>query len=221
MRNQGGTIKTLLVLAVIVFVGFYVVHDLNIFGFPVRRGVAGIPAPTLKQTTGQASLGEIDGYKVTVDYTYSCDMRGLVVNERHFRESSILDKVAPVSAVLAWGVVAEYNGKIDFGWQQPIRGAVAWDAREDQLAAIGGTKAIYQNCTDAYLVPADNNVRESLKKVKQGDQLHLTGYLGDVYCRKADGSYIGLGTDDLAKSIKGEEENIYSVIYVTKLEWVK
>ena len=221
MGKQGGIAGKIILVAVIVAVIYGVMHMGDFLGLPKTRGIAGIPAPVLKAETGQISVGEIDGYKVTVDYTYSCDLRGLVVNERHFRESSILDKVAPVSAVLAWGVVAENNGKIDFGWQQPIRGAVTWNGGEAQYAAIGGSKAIYQNCTDAYLIPADDNVREAFRKIKQGDYLHLTGYIGDAYCRKSDGEYIGLGSGDLGKSLKGESDDIYSVIYVTNLEWVK
>ena len=223
MQNQGGFLKTLIILAVIGFVGYYVIHDLNIFGFPVRRGIAGIPAPVLKPATGQITLEEIDGYRITADYMYSCDMRGLVVNERHFRESSVIDKLAPVSAILAWGTVAENNDKIDFGWQQPIRGALAWSAKGDAYDAIGGSAAIYQCCTDAYLIPANAALREDFRKIKQGDQLHLTGYLVDVWCQKSAGDGIGIGSGDLAKCIKGEghDTDIYSVFYVTEIEWLK
>ena len=224
MKGQGSFIKTVLILTVIIFAGYYVIHNLNIFGFPVRRGVAGIPAPTLAPATGQLSLGEIDGYKITADYIYSCDMRGLVVNERHFRASSIIDKVAPVSAILAWGAVAENNGKIDFEWQQPIRGAVAWSGKEEKYTAMGGSDVIYQCCTDAYLIPADDAIRENFRKIKQGDQLHLTGYLVDnVWCGKSNGDGIGIGSGDLAKSLKGEgqDADIYSIFYVTKIEWLK
>lgn len=224
MKNQGSFLKTLIILAVIGFVGYYAIHDLNIFGFPVRRGVAGIPAPALTPATGQLSLGEIDGYKITADYMYSCDMRGLVVNERHFHASSVIDKVAPVSAILAWGVVAENNGKIDFEWQQPIRGAVSWSGKEEKYTAIGGSDAIYQCCTDAYLIPANDALREDFRKIKQGDQLHLTGYLIDnVWCGKSNGDGIGIGSGDLAKSIKGESKgaDVYSIFYVTGLEWLK
>lgn len=221
MGSQNSFVKVLVTVAVIGFLGYFIVHDLNIFGFPVTREVAGIPAPTLHQTTGQASLGKIDGYKVTVEYMYSCDLRGLVVNERHFHESSVLDKAAPVSAVLAWGVVAENNKKIDFGWQQPIRGGLTWNGGEERYAAIGGSDVIRRNCTDAFLVPADSSVREAFRKIKQGDYLHLTGYVGDLYCRKPDGDTTGWGTGDLAKSLTGESDDMHSVLYVTKIEWVK
>ena len=221
MGKQGGIAGKIILVAVIVAVIYGVMHMGDFLGLPKTRGIAGIPAPVLKAETGQLSVGEIDGYKVTVDYTYSCDLRGLVVNERHYTESSILDKVTPVSAVLAWGTVAEYNDKIDFGWQQPIRRTLAWNSGEEIYAEIGGSKAIYQNCTAACLIPASETVKETFRKIKQGDYLHLTGYIGDVYCRKPDGEYIGLGSGDLGKNLKGEAQDIYSVIYVTKIEWVK
>ncbi|MBR1701544.1 MAG: hypothetical protein IJ716_06260 [Lachnospiraceae bacterium] len=221
MGRQGGIAGKIILAAVIVAVIYGVMHMGDFLGLPKTRGIAGIPAPVLKPETGQLSLGEIDGNKVTMDYKYSCDMKGLVVNERHFRESSTLDKIAPVSAVLAWGVVAEYNDKIDFGWQQPMQGVVSWTSGEDRYAAIGGSKVIYQNCTDAYLIAADDNIREEFRKIKQGDYLHLTGYIGDVRYGKSDGNYTELGSGDLARSVKGESEDVFSVIYVTKIEWVK
>lgn len=221
MRNQNGIAGKIVLVGVIIAVIYGFLHMGDFLGIPKTRGIAGIPAPVLKSATGQVSLGQIDAYQLEAKYIYSCEMQGLVVKERHYNANSMLDKLAPVDAVIAWGAVAEYNDKIDFDWEQPIRRTVSWSGDEERYVKIGGSKTIYESCTDASLIPADDTIREELKNIKQGDHLRLSGYLVNVSGKRSDGGGVEWWTADLAKNLKGENDEMFSLMYVTGIQWLK
>lgn len=188
----------------------------TITGDTSRKAVFGIPEPLQEEATGGTSF-ELDGYTVKLDYKYSYDISALVVGTREYSESDIGGKLAPKDLALAWGRVAEYNDRIDFHWSQSNRWYYWRVDSYDEIDVIGGTDGIISQSANNHLIPADDNIKDNIKKINAGDHIRVTGYLVNVNASKPDGTNFWWNSStDRADTGDGSCE----VIYVTGLEWL-
>ncbi len=183
-------------------------------GKGVRRGIKGIPEPVQKEATGSTQF-KLSGYDLTITYMASYEIEALVVHTCDYNGFGIGDRLSPVDLGLAWGKVAEYNGKTDFNWTQGNRW-LSW--RTDSYAAIesvGGEDAVMQQASNNHIIPADGTVRRKVKRIRNGDHVRLKGYLVDVYGVKSNGTTFTWNSS-LSRSDTGA--HACEVFYVTSVE---
>ena len=184
----------------------------------VRRAVPGIPAPVQKEASGKAEV-DTGGYHVEYNYQYSYDIKALVVHTRDYKGGmDFTSKISPKDLALAWGKVAEYNDRIDFGWRQSGRWYF-WecDSYED-IALAGGVAGISSCSSNNHIIPATHSVKEDVMKIKTGDYIELKGYLVNVFATKgADDMYYWNSSTTRDDTGDGSCE----VFYVTEVNWLK
>lgn len=181
-----------------------------------RRGVAGIDDPVQKAANGNVEM-EVDGYNVKISYLYSYDISALVVSTHNYSSYDLGGKLAPKDLALAWGKVAEYNDRIDFHWSQSRRW-YRWRAKSyDEIEPVGGVDGVSLHSANNHLIPADSVVKSSIKRIKKGDYVRLTGYLVNVDANKADGSKFWWNSST-TRSDTGDGS--CELIYVTGVEWL-
>lgn len=180
------------------------------------RSVVGLPDPIQQEATGSTSL-YVDDYNVTVDYKYSYDISALVISAKEYGSYDLPGKLAPKDAALAWGVVAEYNDRINFNWSQSGRWYY-WrtDAYTD-IEPVGGVDGVTAHSSNNHLIPADDNVKKLVKKIKAGDCIRIKGYLVNVSADDGKGNNFWWNSST-ARTDTGD--GACEVIYVTNVEWL-
>ncbi|MBR6939668.1 MAG: hypothetical protein IKH65_02570 [Clostridia bacterium] len=213
MNNSNPYIKIIAVILIAAAVLF-------IFGNKGGKddvSVAGLPDPIQTAATGGTEF-EAGDYSIKVTYKYAYELDALAISTKDYFGSAMNDLIAPVDVAFAWGKVAEYNDRIDFHWRQSGRWYY-WsvDGGED-LSPVGGVDGINQHSANCHLIPADDTVRKTVKSIKTGDHVKLSGYLIDLKGEKADGSY---RTWNSSVSRNDTGDGACEVIYVTKISIVK
>ena len=202
---------TIITITLLVFAILLIIPKIG-----VRRGIAGIGEPVQKEATGYVEK-EIDGYEVSIYFQYSYEIEALVVHTHNYYGFSFPDKLAPRDVALAWGKVAEYNGKINFHWRQSGRWYY-WRVKSyDELAPIGDENDVSLQSSNNHLIPADNSVKRKIKRLKKGDHVKITGYLVNVDAENKNGK-VYLWNSSTTRGDTGD--GACEVIYVTDIIWL-
>ena len=171
-------------LSPIIFLIILVLAGVTIYAFKPskgeRRALSGLEEPVqskLKKEDGTGTSFEKAGYDVTVNYLYKYEVDALVLSTKDYKGLGIQDSLSPKDIGVAWGKVAENNLAIDFQWSQSNR-FLNWYVDDiNVLAPVGGPDGVTQSCSNNHIIPADDNVKSQLKKVKMGDHVQIEGYL--------------------------------------------
>lgn len=204
--------------------GFKIVLAILIIGIAIwqfngqgkRRGVSGIPDPVQTQATGQTKIFSGD-YTLNVTYLYEYDIKALVVSTHNYSSSNVGDKISPRDLALAWGPVAAYNNVVDFNWRQSGRWYY-WNVKTyEEIDKVGGVAGVTQHSSNNHIIPADDNVRRSVNKIKVGDYVRLKGYLVSIEGSSTDGKTFSWSS---STSRSDDGNHACEVIYVTSVEWM-
>ena len=210
-NGQSKAVKNTIIIIIIAIVVFALVQHGG-----RRRGVAGIGDPVQKPAHGGTEM-EIDGYKLNISYLYSYDISALVVSTHDYAGTDLGGKLAPRDFALAWGTVAQYNDKIDFHWRQSGRW-YNWQAKSyEEIEPVGGVEGVSKQSANNHIIPADDTVRKSIKKIKKGDYIKLTGYLVNIDGAKDDGSTFWWNSSTTRNDTG---DGSCEVIYVTAVTWL-
>ncbi len=207
IRRQISVISVLTMLVVLSGCG-------TVSGSTSRRSVPGIPAPVQEAATGGTSM-QVDGYDVKIDYKYSYDISALVVGAKAYGDYDIGGKLAPKDLALAWGTVAEYNDRINFHWSQSNRWYYWQTDTYDEIAPVGGVDGVNTQSANNHLVPADDTIRDAVKKIDAGDYVRIKGYLVNISASKPDGTNFWWNSSE---SRTDTGDGSCEVIYVTSIE---
>ncbi|HAF25954.1 MAG TPA: hypothetical protein DCG85_01425 [Lachnospiraceae bacterium] len=180
-KNRSDLIKILLIAGILI--GAFLLYKNR----PVTHdAIAGLPDPVQGKMSAVQKLTAGD-FNVTMEYVASYHIDALVVHTKDYKGSSLPDLLSPKDLALAWGKVAEYNDRINFNWSQSGRWYSWYVSGKTDLSPIGGLGAITPHSSNNHIIPADDNVKEKLKKVKAGDHVVIDGYLVNIDGKKADG----------------------------------
>lgn len=216
MESSGLSKKTIIILIIILAIaasGFI----WSIYGGTNqghRRAITGLKDPIQTEATGSEQRS-VNGYDVTINYLYNYDIDALVVSTHNYSGTGIDDKLSSKDVALAWGPVAEYNELIDFHWSQSGRW-YRWQANSyKEIEKVGGVEGVTQHSSNNHLIAADNSVKRQIRKIKTGDEVHLTGYLVNIDGRRSDGATFWWYTST-TRSDSGDGS--CEVFYVTNVE---
>ena len=209
-KGNDKLIFIILILIVAVIAGYFYMNR------GIVRSVKGIPDPIQKDAKGSVEK-KVGGYDITITFKNSYDISALVVHDCDYNGGSIDDLLAPKDVALAWGPVAEYNDQIDFNWDQSGRWYYWYVNDASVLGPVGGADGVNLHSANNHLIPADENTKEKVKRLKQGDYIRIQGYLVDV-----DGTDSSGGTFYWYSSTTREDTGNGSceIIYVTSVEWL-
>ncbi len=213
MFNKSSNIVKIAILALIILVvGGYIYLNMG-----VRRGIPGIPDPIQTEEEAGNVQMEVDGYNVLINYEYSYEIEALVLHTKNYTPSlSIGDKLAPKDLALGWGVVAEYNDRIDFHWGQSGRWYSWRVSSYEELLPVGGESEVSLHSANNHIIPANPTIKRQLKKIKRGDHIKMKGHLANVYASKGDKSITWNSSTTREDTGNGACE----LIYVTDIQWL-
>ena len=177
-RRQRSVIPYIVLIALALTAAFFVYKSGR------RRAVAGIGEPVQTAEKGHIdrTIGE---WKLSIDYDYAYDIEALVIHTKDYPETDIGGKLAPRDLALAWGSVAAYNEVIDFHWGQSNRW-YHWSANSYEeiapvaLKGMDAATSISLQSANNHIIAADNSVKNTIKKIRKGDHVHLKGYLVNI-----------------------------------------
>ena len=202
------------VIAIAVLVGGYAWYTINHVGY--RNSIEGLVPPTQSETFGGVQK-VVGGYNIDITFKYTYSLDALVVSTKEYDGSGVADKLSPVDLGLAWGDVAAKNRQVDFHWEQRNRW-IYWqlDSYSD-LMSVGGEEAIERQVSNNHIIPATNDIKKQVLKIRRGDRVRLEGYLVDVSGQNDKGAWI-----EWDSSVTREDtgDGACEVFYVTKVEIV-
>ena len=211
MYEEGNRVTRILLIAALAAGVWFFTHSGG-----SQRAVAGIGEPVQTKASGGTQV-TIDDFTVNISYLYAYDIEALVISTRNYRGSNVGDQLSPKDLALAWGKVAEYNDRIDFHWKQSGRWYRWSTDTYDELVPVGGVDGVSFHSCNNHIIPADDTVRASVKKIKTGDHIRLIGYLVNVDGSKPDGSTFTWHTSTTREDTGG---GACEVIYVTSVTWL-
>ncbi len=202
------TIKTIIVIVLAVLV----LAVLKNSGGNPNRSVAGIRDPIQKKASGEVKTTAA-GYDVTINFKFSYDIEALVVHTKNYRGSSFTDDLSPKDLALAWGEPAEKNGEVNFHWGQSGRW-YSWNISADDSSKIS-VDSVNRHSANNHIIPADDTVKNQLKKIKAGDHIRINGYLVDIRGEKDNGDWY---TWNSSESRNDTGDGACEIIYAEKIE---
>ena len=197
------------VLALILFIAR------EIYDIGERRSIAGIRDPIQTDAIGKEKFSSW-GFDIEIEYLYAYDIEGLVTHTRRYFGFGLADVLSPMDVGLAWGKVAEFNDRIDFHWDHNDRQLTAKADSYAEILRLGGEAYFYTHFSNNHLIPADGDVRRSIKKIRRGDHIRLKGYLVDVTGKRWGKET--LWESSVSRSDRGQ--HACEVIYVTEVEFI-
>ena len=181
-----------------------------------RRNAYGTPEPIQEEASGSTTMHK-GGYTVNIEYKASYKVDALVVHRKKYSDSGLGGKLSPVDLALAWGKVAENNTKINFHWHQSGRW-YSWHVNDlDELIPVGDVENVEQSSANTHIIPANDTVERTVKKIRRGDRVKLEGYLVFVNAVNDSGATFTWNSS-LTREDTGDGS--CEVFYVTKAEIV-
>lgn len=180
-----------------------------------RNSVKGLGQPVQKKASGQINM-ELDGYNVVISKLYSYDITALVLSTHNYGGPGLEARLAPRDFALGWGKIAECNDRVDFHWRQSGRWYYWKTDTWDEVNSIGGTQVVGLNSANNHIIPADETVRSLIKTVKEGECVHMKGYLVNIDASSPDGKTFYWHSSTTREDTGGGSCEVF---YVESIEW--
>ena len=185
-----------------------------------RNSIKGLKAPVQHEVDGGTVHMDKGWYDITITFKCSYDIDALVVHTKDYRgDSNMADAISPVDLGLAWGKVAELNETVDFNWDQASRRCYCEVNSQEDMYLVGGEDFLNQSFSNNHIIPAEENVRKDIERVRRGDHIRLRGYLVNVdgvEKKSGQGGYYWHSSTTREDSGDGACE----IIYVTNVDWI-
>ena len=185
-----------------------------------RNSIKGLKEPVQREVEGGTVYMDKGGFDITVTFKCSYDIEALVVHTKDYRgDDNMADAISPVDLGLAWGRVAELNEKVDFQWDQANRRCYCEVNSQEDMYLVGGMDYLSQNFSNNHIIPAEENVRKDIERVRRGDHIRLRGYLVNVdgvEKKTGQGGYYWHSSTTRTDTGDGACE----IIYVTNVDWI-
>ena len=185
-----------------------------------RNSIKGLKAPVQHEVDGGTVHMDKGGYDITITFKCSYDIDALVVHTKDYRgDSNMADAISPVDLGLAWGKVAELNEKVDFQWDQANRRCYCEVNSQEDMYLVGGEDFLNQSFSNNHIIPAEENVKRDVQRIRRGDHVRLRGYLVNVdgvEKKSGQGGYYWHSSTTREDSGDGACE----IIYVTNVDWI-
>ena len=102
---------------------------------------------------------------------------GAVVRSKRRYRSDSMARISPYDFALLWGVLADKHFYQQISISQGGRRYFFQPKRNSQLSIDW----IYLNSSNHHLIPANDNIKRALRKVRKNDRIEMTGYLVNVH----------------------------------------
>ncbi len=217
------TIVSVLTKLFVVASIFFIVSSLmggsvNPDDYQVVTSLTNIPAPIQHSTNGSAQK-IIDGSVVDITYLASYVLQGRVVDIQTYVEYDLEEKLAPLDFGIAWGFMAKDENVEKIKFSSYGNRFLSWNtADRTWLSSNGGWGNIGLYISNNHLIPANDEVKSLLKKVKTDDYVEITGYLVKVDARTKNGGTFWWKS---STSRTDDGDGACELIYVTGIKWLK
>lgn len=225
-KKELGFFGATVVAVAIIFLG-YTFYSIGCWWYHKgrNRAIAGIGEPIQQEVTSESICFTKNGWDLDMKYLYSYDIEALVLHTKEYIESDNMgNTISPVDLLLAWGKVAEKNEELGITWEQGHRSGTWSGGNQAALDKYfdGDQMNIITNISNNHLIPAEENVKKDLLKVRRGDHIRLRGYLVSIDgVRKADGATSEWYSSTVRDDYKDEEGGQgCEVMYVTNVDWI-
>ena len=180
------------------------------------RAIAGIRPPLQTAAGNRVETIQKNNYTCTITCKYAYDIEALVVHTKDYNGSSVDDLLSPRDLALAWGIAAELNDKVDFRWNQGNR-FYSFMVNDDCLQMVGSVNNVISHSSNNHIIPANDDIKGKVMKIRRGDHIRLKGYLVNVDAVREDG-YRYHWYSSTVRTDSGD--GACEVIYVTDVEWL-
>lgn len=214
-RSQKFKKHRLLIIFVVVLVALAIAlssHFIGINNIRSKRSyfeaynVERLSFPIQATTSGNVTL-EYGNTDVLISKRAYYTITGRVAGKHSFLQVGVKNKVLPVIVGLSWG---EYSSK---ELSQKIQWKYSIFSNSTSYKILGPD--LKSNFSTNMLIPANDEVRDFLKAIKENDIIQIEGFLADV-------SFVSeKKTSTMATSTSLTEDNLAEIIYVTSIKWCK
>lgn len=199
-----------------------------------HRTINGIPEPIqidIKELLDKGKISETEktisgnGYKVSMNYLASYDIKGLVVELDDFDTkfgARAFDLAIPRDISMAWGKAAEIADQITWG-----HGARSLNIKYDSgvLYSAGLSRLDFlASVSNNHVIVDDGELRSQLKKVKIGDYIEMKGYLVSAVIYDGEGRKEHSVSSSLTRSdhvnYTFDMHTSCEVLYLTEIRWL-
>lgn len=172
---------------------FVKVSNVNRLDFPIKSSATG----TIPIEYGQTSI--------TLTKLYSYKITGRVAGKHSFMQFGTKNKLQPVIIGLTWGDYSskELTKKVD--WKYSIF------SEQTTYKQIG--LDLERNFSSNKLIPADDNIRDLFKVIRENDIIQIEGFLVNILINSGD-KIERISTSTVL------DDSIYEIIYVTNIKWI-
>lgn len=176
-----------------------------------------IPEPVQRSCTGKVKK-LVDDTVFDINYVASYVMQGRVVDIQKYVEYDIEEKLSPIDFGMAWGIMARDENVMKLRFSSIGNRFLHWNTSDREwLSKMGGWDKVGLYLSNNHLIPADEDIKTLLKKVKKDDYIEITGYLVTVKS-EMDRYRFSWGT---STSRSDDGDGACELIYVTGVKWLK
>jgi hypothetical protein len=105
---------------------------------------------------------------------------GAIVRGKKRYRRDLTSPISPYDLILTWGVMAEESFNRQVSYSQGGR-RFFFRPKRDASVTIDW---IYLNSSNNHIIPANDNIRKALSRIRKNERVLLEGYLVNVYANK-------------------------------------
>ena len=161
-------------------------------------------------------------YHLEMRYLASYDIKGLVVDTKHFNDKDVFEKSFPVDVSLAWGKFAANRMAIDCT-NGPRK--LSCNISREQLKKLKTGREILDLVSNNHLSPANKDIYDKIMRIKAGNYVELKGYLVSITVTDKDTAKPFTATSSLVRndhmdSIFDTTNTGCEIFFVTSVDWL-
>ena len=215
-----------LILIIAIPAGFWLANYIY-----AHRSIEDVPAPIQvdlsederaeKHVVDGKDIGRPD-YHLEMRYLASYDIKGLVVDTKHFNDKDVFEKSFPVDVSLAWGKFAANRMAIDCT-NGPRK--LSCNISREQLKKLKTGREILDLVSNNHLSPANKDIYDKIMRIKAGNYVELKGYLVSIIVTDKDTTKPFTATSSLVRndhmdSIFDTTNTGCEIFFVTSVDWL-
>jgi hypothetical protein len=172
--------------------------------------------PYQESTSGNV-VEVIDNKEVNIEYIASYDISGRVVKTYSYAQVGIENKLSPIDVGITWGdlVKDENNNKII--WGHTVKRFLTWKIYDTEWYNNYGGTNFQEHVSNNHLIPCNDDILKKINAIKEGEYIHIIGYLADISYDLDNGEKYNWKTST-SRSDTGD--GACEIIYVTDIEWL-